>query len=71
MSEATPLPVTDPVVREDIIAAHLLRVYESRLEMEAQLAGLMPPAPPSLPAQVLSQRIRLRLGRGRRRSIAA
>lgn len=67
----TPSPVTDPVIREDIIAAHLLRVYESRLEMEAQLDGLMEPPAPSLPAQVLLQRVRLRLGRSRRRSEAA
>lgn len=66
-----PVPLTDPVLRESVIAAFALAVYEARLEAEARLAGLMPPPSPSRAALRLMRRMRLRRGSAPRSSGAA
>ena len=57
---AAPVPPDDPVVIEDIIATYALRVYEARMEAEAQLQGLLPPPPSDRHAQAALRRARLR-----------
>ena len=54
-----PQPVTDPVVREAILAAMQLRVHEAQMEAMAQLAGLLPPPPTTRAAAVLRRRASL------------
>lgn len=53
-------PVTDPIVRERIIAWYAQQVYDARMEAEAMLAGLLPPPPPNPSALACLRRAQLR-----------
>ena len=55
-----PVPVTDPVVLEDISAAFAQAVYEAAWLAEQQRAGAVPPPPPSRESRALLRRLQVR-----------